>query len=198
MSYAVLSAYPLVVTFLVRITRRTVAQRTNSFPRLTSETTVYCKSPGQREEATRVATSPMPSLEKEILWYLDTHLKASSLHAMFMIWGVNICWCSVHDLYIKGLKATNEEQADGAGILHQVAQSPIDQVYLYTRHPRPSPPMQDPETLGTVCRAGRPIYPSKPPPLAQRRSWNMWAVNNYQRLSGALNVLGSEMFSEQP
>ena len=37
---------------------------------------------------------------------------------------------------LKGLKATNEWQDDGTGILHQVAQFPIDQVYrgshLYT------------------------------------------------------------------
>ena len=45
------------------------------------------------------------------------------------------------------LKATNEQQDDGAGILHQVAQFPIDQVYfIYTRRPCPSPPTQDPET----------------------------------------------------
>ena len=30
---------------------------------------------------------------------------------------------------LKGLKATNERQDDGAGILHQVAQFPIDQVH---------------------------------------------------------------------
>ena len=42
------------------------------------------------------------------------------------------------------LKATNELQDDGAGILHQVAQFPIGQVYfIYTRRPCPSPPMQD-------------------------------------------------------
>ena len=34
------------------------------------------------------------------------------------------------------LKVTNEQQDDGAGILHQVAQFPIDQVYfIYARHP---------------------------------------------------------------
>ena len=27
-----------------------------------------------------------------------------------------------------------------------------------------------------------------PPPLTQRGSWNVWVVNNYQSLSGALNV----------
>ena len=30
----------------------------------------------------------------------------------------------------KGLKAINERQGDGVGILHQAAQFPIDQVYL--------------------------------------------------------------------
>ena len=50
------------------------------------------------------------------------------------------------------LKATNERQDDGAGILHQVAQFPIDQVYfIYTRRPCPSPPTQDPERQGTGC-----------------------------------------------
>ena len=29
----------------------------------------------------------------------------------------------------KGLKATNEEHNDGTGVLHQVAQFPVDQVY---------------------------------------------------------------------
>ena len=45
-------------------------------------------------------------------------------------------------------KATNEQQDDGAGILHLAAQFPIDQVYLYTRHPSPSLPIQDPERKG--------------------------------------------------
>ena len=30
--------------------------------------------------------------------------------------------------------------------------------------------------------------PPNPPPLAQRGSWNMWAVNSYQSLSRALNT----------
>ena len=60
----------------------------------------------------------------------------------------------------KGLKATNKQQNDGIGILHQVAQFPIDQVYfvyiyiyiyIYTRHPCPSLPMQDPERQDTGC-----------------------------------------------
>ena len=50
------------------------------------------------------------------------------------------------------LKATNERQDDGAGILHRVAQFTIDRVYfIYTRRPCPSPPTQDPERQGTGC-----------------------------------------------
>ena len=45
----------------------------------------------------------------------------------------------------KGSMATNEQQDDGTGGLHQVAQHPIDQVYLYTGCPCPSLPTQDPE-----------------------------------------------------
>ena len=41
----------------------------------------------------------------------------------------------VNHLALKELKATNDRQDDGAGLLHQMAQFPIDQVYLYTRHP---------------------------------------------------------------
>ena len=40
----------------------------------------------------------------------------------------------------KDLKATNEQQDDGTGILHQVTQCPIDQVYFIYKVP-----MQDPE-----------------------------------------------------
>ena len=73
----------------------------------------------------------------------------------------------------KGLKAPIEQQDDGAGMLHQVAQFPIDQVCLYTRFLCPSPPMQDPERQGTGCKAGRPIRPFEPPPFAQRGSCNV-------------------------
>ena len=56
-----------------------------------------------------------------------------------------------------GLKATNEQQDNGTGVLHQVAQ-----------HPRPAilidkAPKQDLEGQGTGCRVGRPVCPSKPP-----------------------------------
>ena len=44
---------------------------------------------------------------------------------------------------LAGLKATNELQDDRTGVLHQVAQHPIDQVYLYARRPCPSLPTQD-------------------------------------------------------
>ena len=45
-----------------------------------------------------------------------------------------------------------KQQDDEAGILHQVAQFPIDQVYfIYTRRPCSSTPMQDPERQGTGC-----------------------------------------------
>ena len=95
-------------------------------------------------------------------------------------------------------------QDDGEGILHQVAQFPIELVYLHTRCPYPSLPTQDPERQGTGCRAGRLIHPSKSPTRSRKwpvpaiiaglvhqkqqqpcseRPWNMWAVNNYQSLS---------------
>ena len=43
----------------------------------------------------------------------------------------------------------NEQQDDGTGILHQVAQHPIDQVYLNTRRPCPSVHTQNLERQGT-------------------------------------------------
>ena len=42
-----------------------------------------------------------------------------------------------YHLPCKGLKATNERQDDGVGILHQVAQFPINQVYLIYKVPMP-------------------------------------------------------------
>ena len=38
------------------------------------------------------------------------------------------------------LKVTIEQHDDGTGVLYQVAQHPMDQVYLYTRHSRPCLP----------------------------------------------------------
>ena len=61
----------------------------------------------------------------------------------------------------KGVKATSELQDNGIGILHQAAQSHVDQVYLYTWHPCSSLPMQDLEEQGTGCRTGRPVWPYK-------------------------------------
>ena len=58
-------------------------------------------------------------------------------------------------------RATNGQQDNRTGILHQVAQHPIDQAYLYTRCPWLSPPMPDLEEQGTGCKAGRPVRPSK-------------------------------------
>ena len=52
---------------------------------------------------------------------------------------------------VKGerLKAINEQQDNEAGILHQVAQFPIDQVYfICTWCSCPSPPTHDPERQG--------------------------------------------------
>ena len=92
----------------------------------------------------------------------------------------------------KGVKATNEQQDNGTGVLHQVAQLPVDQVFLYTAHPCPSPPTQNlerdkvlaPEQVGLYA----PLTPTPPPHPAQRGSGNVWAVNNYQSLNGAWTV----------
>ena len=88
----------------------------------------------------------------------------------------------------KGLKATNEREDDGTGILHQVAQHPMDQVYGYTRRPCPSRPRKTwRDKVLAAKQVGLYALPNAPP-LALRGSWNMWAVNNYRSLSGALNV----------
>ena len=50
------------------------------------------------------------------------------------------------------LKATNERQDYGAGILHQVAQFPIDQVYLIYEAPMPLSTHARPERQGTGCK----------------------------------------------
>ena len=84
---------------------------------------------------------------------------------------------------LKVLQVTNEQQGNGTSILHQVAQHPIDQVYLYTRRPCPSLPTQDLEEQGTRCRAGRPMHPSKPPhPLLRGAVEKYGQWNFYQRL----------------
>ena len=43
---------------------------------------------------------------------------------------VPLSYCSL--VAFKGLKATNKQQDDGTGVLHQVAQHPIDQAYGYS------------------------------------------------------------------
>ena len=89
----------------------------------------------------------------------------------------------------KGLKATNERQDDGVGILHQVAQFPLDQVYFIYKASCPSPTTQDPERHKVLAAEQVGLYASlNPPSLAQRGSWNVWAVNNNQSLSEVLNI----------
>ena len=58
------------------------------------------------------------------------HLEAAGKYVIHMVSCMDWLICTV----LKGLKATNEWQDDGTGVLHQVAQHPIDQVYFYTRH----------------------------------------------------------------
>ena len=71
-----------------------------------------------------------------------------------------------------------------------VAQFPIDQVYLYSiqdAHAPLHPCKTQKEKVLAAEQVG--LYaPLNSPPLAQRGSWNAWAVNNYQSLSGALNA----------
>ena len=72
-------------------------------------------------------------------------------------------------MIMKVLKATNEWQDDGTGILHQVAQHPINQVYGYTRRPSHSLLVHDLAEQGTGCRAGIPVHPSKLPTFCPER-----------------------------
>ena len=70
----------------------------------------------------------------------------------------------------KGLKVTNERQDDGAGIFHQVAKFPIDQVYLIYKAPMPLSAHARPRDKVVAANAGRPIRPSKPPtPCTERQ-----------------------------
>ena len=64
---------------------------------------------------------------------------------------------------LKVLKATKERQDNWTGVLHRIAQHPVEQVYLYTRCPCPFLPKQELEGQDTGCRAGRPMHPSEPP-----------------------------------
>ena len=53
--------------------------------------------------------------------------------------GPDLSLAYLPEFVAKGLKATNERQDDGAGILHQVALFPIDQVYfIYTVYKTPT------------------------------------------------------------
>ena len=82
----------------------------------------------------------------------------------------------------KGLKATNEQQDDEPGVFHQVHNtlhnSYMDRLYKATM------PLSANVRPGEIGQCD----PLNTPPLAQRGSGNMWAVNNYQSLSGALNI----------
>ena len=80
----------------------------------------------------------------------------------------------------QGLKATNEQQDNGTGILHQVAQHPKDQVYLYKRRPSPSPLTQHPERRHWL--QGKYVYvlPTPPTPCSD----------------GQLKCVGNESFTD--
>ena len=77
--------------------------------------------------------------------------------------------CTSQKDKFNGLKATNEQQDDGAGILYQVVQFPTDEVQHTYNILIYKVPMQDPERQGTVCKADRPIHPSKPPTSCSER-----------------------------
>ena len=69
------------------------------------------------------------------------------------------------------LKATNEWQDDGAGILYQVAQFPIDQVYLIYKAPMPLSTHARPRETRYWLQMQVGLYvPLNPPPLAHRGS----------------------------
>ena len=68
------------------------------------------------------------------------------------------------------LKATNERQDDGAGILHQAAQFPIDKYTLYTRRPCPPHPRKTQRDKVLAAKQVGLYVPLNPPPLAQRGS----------------------------
>ena len=86
-------------------------------------------------------------------------------------------------LRFKGLKVTNEQQVDGTGTLHQVAQHPVDQVFLYTS--RPCKTRRDKVLAAEQVGVYTPPNPSH---LAQRGTSNVRVVNNYQSLSGVLDI----------
>ena len=70
-----------------------------------------------------------------------------------------------------GLKATNERQDYGAGILHQEAQFPIDQVYLIYKAPMPLSAHARPRETRYWLQMQVGLYvPLNPPHLAHRGS----------------------------
>ena len=72
--------------------------------------------------------------------------------------------------HLKGLKATNERQDNGTGVLYQVAQHPIDQVYeLIYKVPMPlSAHTRTRETQYMAAEQVGLCTPLNRPPLAQR------------------------------
>ena len=69
------------------------------------------------------------------------------------------------------LKTTNERQDYGAGILHQEAQFPIDQVYLIYKAPMPLSAHARPRETRYWLQMQVGLYvPLNPPPLAHRGS----------------------------
>ena len=69
------------------------------------------------------------------------------------------------------LKATNERQDYGAGILRQEAQFPIDQVYLIYKAPMPLSTHARPRETRYWLQMQVGLYvPLNPPPLAHRGS----------------------------
>ena len=69
------------------------------------------------------------------------------------------------------VKGTNERQDYGAGILYQVAQFPIDQVYLIYKAPMPLSTHARPRETRYWLQMQVGLYvPLNPPPLAHRGS----------------------------
>ena len=80
-------------------------------------------------------------------------------------------WKAWQDARVKHLKATNERQDYGAGILHQEAQFPIDQVYLIYKAPMPLSAHARPRETRYWLQMQVGLYvPLNPPPLAHRGS----------------------------
>ena len=74
----------------------------------------------------------------------------------------------------------------------QLAQYPIDQIYLLTRCSCHSPPTRHLEEQGTSCRAGRPVHLSKlPTPFSEEQLKCVCHENFTNRLNGGLNEIFS-------